>query len=174
MTLRVEAADYDGLETVGLEDDGLVPNSPLPALVYRQVLGPSVRAEQVQALFAAHGWGRSWVNGIFGHHHYHSTAREALGITAGRARVQLGGETGPLADIEVGDVVVLPAGAGHKKLSGIGLEVVGAYPDGQTPDLCDATPAARAAALENLRVVPLPGQDPVFGGPGLLLGLWRS
>lgn len=174
MILRVEAAEgYELLETLRLEDDGLVPNSSLPALIYRRILSAPARADQVQARFADHGWGRSWVNGIFGHHHYHSTAHEALGITRGRARVQLGGARGPVAEIEAGDVVVLPAGAGHRNLGGEGLEVVGAYPDGQAPDLCDATPAARDAALANLRTVPLPAQDPVFGGPGVLLGVWR-
>ena len=177
MTVAVrQAQDFDGLELLRLEDDGLVPNSALPVLVYRRILIAGATARAVQDLFAGHGWSRSWVNGIFSHHHYHSTAHEALGITHGSARVQLGGPKGPVAEIAAGDVVVLPAGAGHKKLDGGGgLEVVGAYPDdGLSPDLCEATAAARPGALENLGDVALPGQDPVFGGSGLLRREWRS
>ncbi len=169
-----EAETFDRLEALRLEDDGVIPNSAYPAVIYRQVLSPSASARQVQDLFAGHGWSRSWVNGIFARHHYHSTAHEALGITRGQARVQLGGPQGPIAEIEAGDVVVLPAGAGHRNLGADGgLEVVGAYPDGQSPDLCEATPSARSEALDNLRAVALPEQDPVFGGRGLLLRQWR-
>jgi len=174
--LTVASAEgFSGLETLSLADDGLIPNSALPVLIYRGVLclGRGDTASRVQALFAGHGWGGGWVDGIFDHHHYHSTAHEVLGISRGWAEVQLGGNGGVRARIAAGDVVVLPAGTGHKNLaSGDGLQVVGAYPAGQSPDMCRDDPADRATALAKLARVGLPPEDPVFGAGGPLVEQW--
>ena len=62
-----------------------------------------------------------------------------------------------------GDAVAIPAGVGHCLIAGDDLVVVGAYPEGQDWDLCRATEADRAKALENIPWVPLPKLDPVFG-----------
>jgi len=97
-------------------DDGRVPNNPsLPLVVYRAALatGPH-SAAACEALFAENGWSGSWRNGIYAHHHYHSTAHEVLGITAGSVRVRLGGEGGKTLQLLAGDVVVIPAGVAHK------------------------------------------------------------
>jgi uncharacterized protein YjlB len=52
--------------------------------------------------------------------------------------------------------------------------VVGAYPGAKGPDMC--TPAAqhRERALRNVREVPLPASDPVYGKPGPLIERWRA
>ncbi|MFZ1429866.1 MAG: cupin domain-containing protein, partial [Geminicoccaceae bacterium] len=113
-------------------DDGQIPNHPdLPLLVYASILGsdPGDRATAFEALFRQHGWGGMWRNGIYGFHHYHSTAHEVLGIAAGRAKVRFGGEHGTTLDIEAGDAVLIPAGVGHCNLgASADLLVVGAYP----------------------------------------------
>ena len=50
-----------------LEPNGGIPNSPLPLLVYREAVPPTGdRAEAMQRIFAANGWGRGWRNGITG------------------------------------------------------------------------------------------------------------
>jgi uncharacterized protein YjlB len=139
--------------------------------------GPSVGefASAVEAAFHRNGWGDSWRNGIYGTHHYHSTAHEALGVYAGSARVQLGGESGPVFEIRAGDVVVIPAGVAHKRLSSTAdFAVVGAYPDGQRPDMCYGSSGERPRTEENIRRVPAPGKDPVFGDGGPLLDAWKS
>jgi uncharacterized protein YjlB len=159
-------------------DDGAIPNNPtLPLLVYPGVLrltgdDPAAVAEQV---FSANGWGGLWRDGIYPFHHYHSTAHEVLAICRGGARVQFGGEQGVILAVQPGDVVVIPAGVGHKNLgSKADLLVVGAYPPGQQWDLCYGKPAERPRVIENIGRVPLPRTDPVYGEDGPLLEQWRA
>src|SRR3954469_21122568 len=110
-----------------------IPNHPLfQVLIYHGVECASPGAGSARDLFAAHGWGGSWVNGIFDFHHFHSTSHEALAVVAGHAVVELGGPQGRAFDVAAGDVLVLPAGTGHRRASADrGFTVVGAYPAGQ-------------------------------------------
>jgi uncharacterized protein YjlB len=133
------------------------------------------RAAAFAAMFARNGWPGAWRNGIYEHHHYHSTAHEVLGIAVGSARVQFGGESGETMEVRAGDVVVIPAGVAHKREVASGdLLVVGAYPRGQSPDMCAAGTAERERALRNIRAVPLPAADPVAGEGGPLITFWRN
>ncbi|MGH6914567.1 MAG: cupin domain-containing protein, partial [Geminicoccales bacterium] len=135
-----------------LEDDGSIPNnSKLPLMIYRSALrfGEHDPAGVCEGVFAAHGWGDAWRNGIYDFPHYHSTAHEVLGIARGRARVRLGGERGIVVTVEAGDVIVIPAGVGHQNRgSSPDLLVVGAYPRGQSFDLCRGEPGERPRVLE--------------------------
>src|SRR5260370_18457034 len=99
------------IETYRFADDGVVPNNPaLPLVVYRGALPASGdRAGACERMFAAHGWPDSWRNGIYAHHHYHSTAHEVLGIARGHARVRLAAQGGQTAQPGAGDVLLLPA-----------------------------------------------------------------
>ena len=153
------------LETFFLADDGEIPNNPrLPALLYRGVLPPGDPAA-AEAMFARNGWPPAWRDGIHAWHHYHPNAHEALAIVRGRVRVQLGGEVGAVLDLAAGDVVVLPAGVGHKNLAASeDLLVVGAYPPGQeSPGLSAGRPGEHAAALRSIPRLPDPPCDPVTG-----------
>jgi uncharacterized protein YjlB len=78
-------------------------------------------------------------------------------------------------ELATGDVVVLPAGTGHQRLSGSdNLLVIGAYPPEGTYNLCRGdNPADRDKALTMIPKVPLPGSDPVLGKEGPLPKLWR-
>ena len=160
------------------EDDGSIPNNRLPLLVYRgavRVKGARDPAALFEEAFARNRWLGIWRNGIFGFHHYHSTSHEVLGIAAGRARVRLGGEGGLATELEPGDVVVIPAGVGHKNEGSSGdLLVVGAYPDGRDYDLCRGGPGERPRVLENIEAVPLPATDPLHGADGPLVRLWSG
>src|SRR5262249_25954679 len=128
------------VETYRLADDGIVPNNPLPLVVYRGALKEDGdRAASCERMFDRNGCPGAWRNGIYGHHHYHSTAHEVLGIAAGTARVRLGGENGQSVELHTGDVVVIPAGVAHKRESASAdLLVIGSYPRGQSPDHCRA------------------------------------
>ncbi|MGB3661278.1 MAG: cupin, partial [Pseudolabrys sp.] len=100
------------------KDDGRVPNNPaLPVLVYKgavDVESPRSAASTIEKQFSDNDWGNGqWRNGIYPFVHYHSMIHEALGISSGHARVQLGGHVGEVFELKAGDVVVLPAGTGH-------------------------------------------------------------
>lgn len=147
-----------------------IPNHPsFAVLVYRDVPGVAAGAEACRDLFACNGWGGSWVNGVLDFHHFHSTSHEVLGVVAGDATLELGGPQGDSFDISAGDVLVLPAGTGHRRASArAGFTVVGAYPAGQEDyDLLRGEDAAEvAAARERISVLGAPSSDPV-GGAGV-------
>jgi uncharacterized protein YjlB len=149
-------------------DDGAIPNHPLlPVLIYR-----GVDVGDVERTFAAHGWGGAWTNGVFDFHHFHSTSHEVLAVVAGSATLELGGPQGSAFAVDVGDVLVLPAGTGHRRAAARdGFTVVGAYPAGQED--YDVLRGADAAARDRIRGLPVPEDDPVGGGGvGLWGGVW--
>ena len=124
-------------------DDGLVPNNPLPLLIYKGAidLGGDEPEKAIEELFGANGWGDMWRNGIYDYLHYHATVHEALGIARGHARVRFGGDHGTEFELDAGDVAILPAGTGHQCLKATeDFSVVGAYPPGRK----DARDAANA------------------------------
>ena len=169
-------SDAPQVETVVFADDGIVPNNRLPLVLYRGALAAGGdRASVCEAMFARNGWPDAWRNGIYGHHHYHSTAHEVLGIARGHARVRLGGESGQTVELNAGDVVVIPAGVAHKREAASGdLLVIGAYPRGQHPDICRAEAGQHDRAAANVTAAPLPAADPVTGGDAPLLTCWRG
>lgn len=150
-------------EALHFADDGRIPNSPLPALLYRAaVAGQS--ADAIEHLLAGHGWTGAWHNGIYPYHHFHSTAHEVLAVARGTARVLLGGEAGRTVDLHAGDVLVLPAGTGHKNEGASpDLLVVGAYDRGRAWDTRRGDPAEYAEVRKNIAAVPMPERDPVTG-----------
>ncbi|MEM7029669.1 MAG: cupin domain-containing protein [Chloroflexota bacterium] len=164
------------LKTFHFEDDGQIPNNPdLPLILYSAVLDLASNdlATVSETIFRANGWTGTWRNGIFSYHHFHSTAHEVLAIAGGQANVHLGGERGIVVTVQAGDVVVIPAGVGHKNLgSSRDLLVIGAYPAGQSWDLCRGYSDERPQVLHNISNVPLPEQDPVYGAVGPLLDCW--
>lgn len=156
----------DGTERLMLPTGGEIPNNPrLPVLLHRGVL-PGGDAAAAEALFARNGWPPAWRNGIYDVHHYHPNAHEALAIAAGSVRVRLGGEAGVTLDLAAGDVVVLPAGTGHRNLGqSPDLLVVGAYPPGEPPEQFTGRPGEKARALHAIAELPDPPSDPVTGQP---------
>ena len=167
-TLEVEAVTFAA--------DGGIPNNPrLPLLLYRGVL--PLDGDAAQACldrFAGHGWTAGWRNGIFSYHHFHTSAHEVLGIVRGQARARFGGPGGRTVAVAAGDVVVVPAGVGHKNEgASADLLVVGAYDGGREPDLCRGGEASADRQAASIAAVPLPEADPVAGRDGPLLRHWR-
>lgn len=164
------------LMTSILDDDGAIPNSLLPVMIYRQVYSgtDSKNPAVYEALFDENRWGGAWRNGLYSFHHYHSTAHEVLGIYSGWADVQLGGASGGSFHVETGDILVLPAGTGHKCLDHSNLGIVGSYPNGQYPDMQYGKPGERPNVDVLIAQVPKPDVDPVLGLYGGIIEYWRS
>ncbi len=180
MTSKTETPEEGGRVTaIMLHDDGQVPNNPtLPLVICRGVLDAGDSADPEAAfeeLFHRNGWGHGWRNGIFDYHHFHSTAHEVLGIARGHAEVRFGGPDGPVLSVGAGDVVAIPAGVGHCRVSGgTGLSVIGAYPRHQHWDLWQMGEGSLDLARENIASVPLPETDPVSGASGPVTELWSK
>ncbi|HEX2554150.1 MAG TPA: cupin domain-containing protein [Microvirga sp.] len=177
MAAATEDVKPSAPETFTFPDDGLIPNNPLPLILRRGAITPTAGdpARAFEETFRRNGWSGTWRNGIYSFHHYHSTAHEVLGIAAGSAAVRFGGEGGATVAVGAGDVVVIPAGVGHKRIEASpDLLVVGAYPGGMACDLIRADPAAVVEARRRIARVPLPDADPVDGAGGMLVRLWRA
>ena len=98
---------------------------------------------------------------------------QTLYVIAGVGRVQSKG--GPIREIKAGDVVILPAGTGHRRLAASkDLLVVGAYPPSGQYDEFGASQQERDRALAAIARVPPPKADPVYGRDGPLTRLWRT
>lgn len=161
------------IRTYFFSDDGVIPNnSSLPVLMYRGVMRE--QPHETERLFNDNGWLNSWTNGIFDYHHYHSNSHEVLGVISGTVTVQLGGPNGRHFVLHVGDVVVLPAGTGHRRIrASSDLSVVGAYPDGSDYNLHTEHDGNRPDVLQEIKQVPLPNTDPIAGNDGPLIDLWK-
>lgn len=159
-------------------DDGTFPNnSLLPLLVYKNVLQLSDKEKEAAALweslFKQNKWKNSWKDGIYNFHHYHSTAHEVLGVYKAESNVQFGGDRGIVLRLEKADVIIIPAGVAHKNLDlNSEFKCVGAYPEGQDYDMNYGKGKERPKTDENIRKVPLPEFDPVYGNKGPLTLFW--
>jgi uncharacterized protein YjlB len=127
-----------------------------------------------EALFAAHGWTDSWRDVVYRELHYHSDQHEVLGFARGQALLRVGGPRGRKLEMKAGDVLILPAGTGHQRLSrSDDLLVVGAYSRKGGYDMCHPRKDDHDDAVIAIAETPRPKADPVYGADGPLLRLWR-
>lgn len=158
------------------KDDGIIPNSRLPLLIYHQAFTiPGFKgAEWLEQQFETNNWSNSWRWGVYSYHHYHSNTHEVLGVFSGNATLLLGGENGKKFKVKGGDIVIIPAGTGHKNIGcSSDFTVVGAYPNGLSPDLMKGNAGERPQADKNIAAVPVPDADPLLGRESGLRKLWK-
>jgi len=101
--------------------------------------------------------------------HFHSNTHEVLSIASGSAKCCFGGELneGRVEPVlEKGDVVIVPAGVGHRLLEDYGgFQMVGSYPVGKSWDMCygRADEGVKVKSIEKLSWF---DRDPVYGDKG--------
>ena len=173
--MSVVSADIEPLTFI-FEDDGLVPNNPMPLLVYKNAVDVANEhpGKDHRGPVRRQWLGRDVAQWRLRLSALHSTVHEALGVARGHARVQFGGDHGKALDIAAGDVAILPAGTGHQLISASeDFCVVGAYPPGSQMQITRPTPENHAKALKTIPEVKLPNTDPVRGAQGPLTRLWK-
>jgi len=164
--------------TFRFDFDGEVPNSPHPALVYKTARDLSASKDPegaIESLFRQNGWGRDmWRDGVYPYVHYHPKIHESLGVARGSAILRIGGDRGETLTVGAGDVLVLPAGTGHQRLSASeDFCVIGAYPPEGEYSLSRAGDHdAYVRGLQSAPEVLVPENDPVRGAGGPLCQIW--
>ncbi|OAK96063.1 hypothetical protein IQ06DRAFT_297547 [Phaeosphaeriaceae sp. SRC1lsM3a] len=163
-----------------------VPNNPLPALVYRNVLPTPHDAKSAQELCESHGWEKRGEWGAITVAHFHPNTHECYAIIQGESRLVLGrckpvdgqeGTGGVEVDVSTGDVVVVPAGVSHRSLtSSGGYRYIGVYPE--TGPKWRNNYCKGEESLEDLKTeiarVEIPQADPVYGIGGPLVRIWKT
>jgi len=102
--------------------------------------------------------------------HFHSTSHEVLGIANGKARLCFGHEANEgrvEAVVEKGDVIVVPAGTGHRLLDDLegGFEMMGCYPRGSHWDMCYGK-KGEEDKISDIKKLSWFTTDPVYGKEG--------
>jgi uncharacterized protein YjlB len=173
------AVKKESLHLLRFKDDGETPNNVrFPMILYRSPVklrhgfDPAAILEE---LFEANGWKESWRDGMYDFLHFHTHTHEVLGIACGTVSAEFGGSKGKALDLKAGDVVILPAGTGHRRLKASkDLLIVGAYP-ANSGNYDEPKPAdvSHSEALASIARVRVPRADPVYGKDGPLKRLWR-
>jgi len=154
----------------------LIPNSTptnRPLYIYHSAL-PNASASDIESRLKSVGVvAPQWRYTMYSTTHFHSTTHEVLCVSAGRARLCFGGElnSGRVEPVvEKGDVMVVPAGVGHRLLEDYGgFEMVGSYPkDAKEWDMCYGK-EAESEKIEAIKKLDWFDMDPLYGSEGPVL-----
>lgn len=161
-----------------LDASGLFPNNPqLPVMVYKGCIfmHPDEGAEHVADIFRKNGWHGTWQGDVYDFDHFHTNTHEALGVACGTVSIHLGGGDGVCVELSRGDVVLIPAGVAHRKLSSSeDFICVGAYPLDEKYDMNRGNEKSMDEFKVEIAAVPLPKTDPVYGESGEMLKCWTN
>lgn len=115
-----------------------------------------------------------WRYTMYSTTHFHSTTHEVLSVSSGSAKLCFGGEDNPKrveAEVETGDVIVVPAGVGHRLLTDNGgFQMVGSYPKGDNWDMCYGKPGEEGK-VKAIEKIPWFSKDPIYGEEGPTLSV---
>jgi uncharacterized protein YjlB len=152
-----------------------IPNSRLPLVLFRDALPASVDGNAACALLKRNRWGGNWLDGVYPFWHFHTHGHEVLACVAGEARIGFGGDTGIVAHLTAGDVCVIPAGVGHKRIEANGgFQVAGGYPPGQEGNIVRPGDMDDAEIDAEIGRLALPRHDPVTGGEDGVVAVWKE
>ncbi|KAF4982843.1 hypothetical protein FZEAL_1635 [Fusarium zealandicum] len=152
----------------------LIPNCSIqnkPLLIYHSAFRPPMSASKIESHLSSIGVViPQWRFTMYNTTHFHSTAHEVLCISQGRARLCFGGEgnEGRVEPVvEAGDVVIVPAGVGHRLLEDLdgGFEMVGSYPEGCSWDMCYGK-SGEERKVNGIKSLGWFERDPVYGDEG--------
>lgn len=161
------------IKTYFFENDGTIPNSNLPVIVYSNICESDDCASWFEAKFQENNWNNNWRDIVLTYDHFHSNTHEVLAVASGSVSLKIGGKNGVVLDIKQGDVIIIPAGVGHYSISNeFDYQIVGGYPNGLSWDMCTDLKENELGILGNISKVKLPETDPVFGKNGYLLEVW--
>jgi len=156
---------------------GGIPNSSVqerPLLIYHSAFPSSTSASIIESHLKSIGVVvPQWRFTMYDFTHFHSTSHEVLCISNGTAKLLFGGEHNP-QKVEVivnkGDVIVIPAGVGHRLLDDIegGFEMVGSYPEGCQWDTCHGNKDEQSL-INSIKQLEWFGRDPIYGDEGPVL-----
>jgi uncharacterized protein YjlB len=153
-----------------------IPNNPLPLLIWRDRTPREARdGRSVCALYEKNGWSGTWVYTVYPFWHFHTLGHEVLACVSGNARIGFGGDAGIAADVSVGDVCIVPAGVGHKRLdSSSDFQMAGGYPPGQQGDIVKPGDIEVELAALAIAGLALPETDPITGRADGVVEIWRQ
>ncbi|KIW73646.1 hypothetical protein PV04_01745 [Phialophora macrospora] len=149
-----------------------IPNTSIqhkPLMIYHGAFSNATPSSVESHLRSVGVVSPQWTYTMFTETHFHSNTHEVLSIIAGSAKCCFGGEKNtervePV--LRQGDVVIVPAGVGHRLLEDYGdFQMVGSYPTGKTWDMC----YGKAGEEEQVRQIEGLGwfkRDPVYGDDG--------
>ncbi|BDD59798.1 hypothetical protein MAP00_004987 [Monascus purpureus] len=155
-----------------------IPNTSIqskPLIIYHNAFDatPSELAAHLEKVGAV---SPQWTYTMYNTTHYHSTTHEVLGVVSGRARLCFGGEGNPNRfepTVGKGDLIIVPAGVGHRLLVDLdahqnAFKMLGAYPPGKQWDMCYGKPGEeeKAGTIKKLAWFHL---DPLYGRNGPVL-----
>lgn len=153
----------------------LIPNTSVqnkPLIHYHGIFPTSITASAIESHLQSVGVvDPQWRFTMYKTTHFHSTSHEVLCISRGRATLCFGGEQNPdrvELEAQKGDMVVVPAGVGHRLLreeSNEGFEMVGSYPKGFSWDMCYGK-KGEEAKLKSIEKLSWFTKDPAYGDQG--------
>ncbi len=174
--MSVVSADIEPLTFI-FDDDGLVPNNPLPFLVYKGAVDVANDHPEktIEGLFGANGWARCGVTASTIMRTIMRPCMRCCGVARGHARVQFGGDARPGAgnfcrrrrDPPRRDWP--PIDIGQRRLLRWSAPI---HPDHR----CRSRGRRRKTTPKALKTIPevkLPKTDPVRGEDGPLVRLWK-
>jgi uncharacterized protein YjlB len=164
----------DSTQKLFFEPHGGIPNSSLPLVIWKDRLPRSARSgNAATALYRRNGWQGTWVYTVFPFWHFHTHGHEVLACVAGSARIGFGGDNGAKVEVTVGDVCVIPAGVGHKRLeSSSDFQMAGGYPPGQDGNIVRPGDLDDRRINQEIAQVALPRTDPLTGKPDGIVKIW--